>query len=208
MGAARFISHLDLINLIQRSFRRAGIPVEYSRGFHPKMLMAFAPALALGMQGKRELLEFRSRAELPPAEFVRRINAVMPEGVKASVLERLDADEGSLSAAIEGMVYSVDLDRKDISRSLRRLLERESPPQGEGMSEREVLELHLRDFLRGDVPDGLESLELDREHNQLRMVLRLVSGRSPRPQELVATLLEIPNPAFTLTREELLLAPG
>jgi len=208
MGAARFISHLDLINLIQRSFRRARIPVEYSRGFHPKMLMAFAPALALGMQGKRELLEFRSRAELRPAEFVRRINAVMPEGVRASVLERLDADEDSLSAAIEGMVYSVDLDRKDITRSLRRLLERESPPQGGGLSENEVLELHLRDFLRGDVPDGLESLELDREHNQLRMVLRLVSGRSPRPQELVATLLEIPNPAFALTREELLLAPA
>ncbi len=202
--AARFLSHLDLISLIQRSFRRAGVPVEYSQGFHPKMRMAFAPALALGMQGRRELLEFRSRAELPPAEFVRRLNAAMPEGLEAAALERLDADAPPLSTAIERMVYSVDLGRKDVIQSLRRLLDRE--PRAPRMTESEALERHLQDYLRGEVPDGLESLEFDRANNQLRLVLRVVSGRSPRPQELVAALLEIPYPAFALTREDLLLS--
>jgi radical SAM family uncharacterized protein/radical SAM-linked protein len=206
LGTARFISHLDLVNLIQRSFRRARIPVEYSQGFHPKMRMTFAPALALGMQGKRELLEFRSRAELPPAEFVRRINAVMPEGVRGAALERQRTDEPSLSAAIERMVYSVDLDRKEIVRSLQRLLDQET--HAAGLTENDVLELRLQAYLQGEVPDALESLELNRETNQLHMILRVISGRSPRPQELVATLFEIPYPAFALTREELLLTPG
>ena len=42
---ARFISHLDLNNIIQRTFRRASISVVHSEGFHPKMVISYLPAL-------------------------------------------------------------------------------------------------------------------------------------------------------------------
>jgi radical SAM-linked protein len=47
----RFISHLDVVRLLDRSFRRAGIGVAYSTGFsrHPKF--SFGPPLPVGMIG-------------------------------------------------------------------------------------------------------------------------------------------------------------
>ncbi|MBQ1888680.1 MAG: DUF2344 domain-containing protein, partial [Firmicutes bacterium] len=34
-GNMRFISHLDLHRLFKRSLKKAGIPVDYSKGFNP-----------------------------------------------------------------------------------------------------------------------------------------------------------------------------
>ena len=44
----RHIGHLDLMRAIQRSLRRSGLPIRYSQGFNPHMLMSFAAPLALG----------------------------------------------------------------------------------------------------------------------------------------------------------------
>jgi radical SAM-linked protein len=41
---AKYISHLDLIRTVQRSVRRADIPVEYSKGFNPHSKIAYGPA--------------------------------------------------------------------------------------------------------------------------------------------------------------------
>ena len=43
----RYISHLDMQRLFQRALRRAGLPVGYSQGFHPHMLLSFASAMPL-----------------------------------------------------------------------------------------------------------------------------------------------------------------
>ncbi len=50
-GKARFLSHIDLIHVIHRSFRRAGIEVRKTEGFHPKMDFTYGPALPSGDGG-------------------------------------------------------------------------------------------------------------------------------------------------------------
>ena len=52
----RFISHLDLSRTWERALRRAGIPIAYSRGFHPHPKMVFAAALPLGCTGEAEVM--------------------------------------------------------------------------------------------------------------------------------------------------------
>ena len=44
----RFVSHLDILRLLQRAFRRAGVPLSYSQGFNPHPLLSFATALSTG----------------------------------------------------------------------------------------------------------------------------------------------------------------
>ena len=47
-GNIRYISHLDLLRLFKRSFKRVGIKLQYSQGFNPHPKMSFAQPLSLG----------------------------------------------------------------------------------------------------------------------------------------------------------------
>ena len=53
----RHIGHLDLMRAMQRALRRSGLPLRYSQGFNPHILLTFAAPLSVGMPGKREIME-------------------------------------------------------------------------------------------------------------------------------------------------------
>jgi hypothetical protein len=56
-GDLRLIGHLDLLRCLERVFRRAGVALGFSRGFHPKPRMSFPSALAVGIAGLDEIVE-------------------------------------------------------------------------------------------------------------------------------------------------------
>jgi radical SAM family uncharacterized protein/radical SAM-linked protein len=82
LGRAAFLGHLDTSRMLARLFRRAGIDLAYSRGFHPKPLVQFSPALSLGIPSLAELLEVSldTSAAMPAAELLERLCEVSPEG--------------------------------------------------------------------------------------------------------------------------------
>ncbi len=128
-GKARFLSHIDLIHILQRSFRRAGIEVRKTQGFHPKMDLAYGPALPLGMEALAEVVEFRSDRRIEAGEFLRRINASVPPGIRFSALREIGPGAPSLHRATRGLVYSLDrtspeLGPKREARDLRNALTR------------------------------------------------------------------------------------
>ena len=43
----KFIGHLDIMRYFQKAIRRANIPIAFSGGFSPHMIMSFAAPLAL-----------------------------------------------------------------------------------------------------------------------------------------------------------------
>ncbi|MCK5878753.1 MAG: TIGR03960 family B12-binding radical SAM protein, partial [Holophagae bacterium] len=73
-GFARFVSHLDLVTIFSRAVRIAKLPVMFSRGFNPRPVLKFSPALELGIAGddERFLGEFVNRFNM--AEAVNRLN--------------------------------------------------------------------------------------------------------------------------------------
>ncbi len=78
-GRARFLSHLEMLNVIQRALRRSGLPLSYSEGFHPHPKISAGPSLAVGMEGFGEFfdVEFLDRAE-PTPEL---LNRFLPPGL-------------------------------------------------------------------------------------------------------------------------------
>ena len=52
----RHIGHLDIQRAFQRGLRRSGLPVAYSNGFNPHILITFASALSTGACGIKEIL--------------------------------------------------------------------------------------------------------------------------------------------------------
>ena len=81
-GSAAYISHLDLMKALQRSFVRAGIPVKYSQGFNPHIEMSIVVPLSTGYETRCDLCDLDLVTDEMPENFVENLNAVMPRGMK------------------------------------------------------------------------------------------------------------------------------
>lgn len=82
-GNAVFISHLDLMRLFQRAFKRAGLPLTHTHGFNPRPSVSIALPMSVGVESKCELLDFDLEGESVPCdEILRRLNEVLVEGVR------------------------------------------------------------------------------------------------------------------------------
>jgi len=67
-GIARFTSHLDVLRALNRTVRRAGLPVAFSAGFNPKPQLAFGPPLPLGVESESEYFDLELTRALPEEE--------------------------------------------------------------------------------------------------------------------------------------------
>ncbi len=81
-GILKYISHLDIVRLLQRAVRRAGLPVALSEGYTPHYRISFGKALKLGIESENEEAVFKMEKEMHPEEFEARINEKLPEGIK------------------------------------------------------------------------------------------------------------------------------
>ena len=82
-GNAIFISHLDLMRLFQRAFKRAGLPLTHTQGFNPRPSVSIALPLSVGVESACELLDFDLEGEsVSNEEICTRLNAALVEGVK------------------------------------------------------------------------------------------------------------------------------
>ena len=81
-GSAVWMSHLDLMRLMQRAFKRAGLPLTHTQGFNPRPSVSIALPLSVGVESVCEILDFDLEGELPPMETIQtRLNAALVPGV-------------------------------------------------------------------------------------------------------------------------------
>ena len=82
-GNAVWISHLDLMRLFQRAFKRAGFSLKHTQGFNPRPSVSIALPLSVGVESVCELLDFDIEGDLPPMDQIReRLNNALVEGVR------------------------------------------------------------------------------------------------------------------------------
>ena len=80
-GTICFTSHLDLMRIWQRVFKRTGVPLAYSQGFNPHPKMGFAQPLSLGYWSMEEYIEFETAEVWEPADLLQRLAKGLPEGI-------------------------------------------------------------------------------------------------------------------------------
>ena len=82
-GNAVWISHLDLMRVFQRSFKRAGLPLTHGQGFNPRPQVSIALPLSVGVESACELLDFELDGEAVSCTEIRdRLNQALVEGVR------------------------------------------------------------------------------------------------------------------------------
>ena len=67
-GSAVWMSHLDLMRLFQRAFKRAELPLTHTQGFNPRPSVSIALPLSVGVESVCELLDFDLEGEKVEAE--------------------------------------------------------------------------------------------------------------------------------------------
>ena len=82
-GNAIWISHLDLMRLFQRSFKRAGLPLTHTQGFNPRPSVSIALPLSVGVDSKCEILDFDlDGCSVSCEEICQKLNQALISGVR------------------------------------------------------------------------------------------------------------------------------
>ncbi len=175
----RFISHLDLARTWERTLRRAGIPVVYSRGYHPHPKIVFAAALPVGCTGEAEVLDIVLSQPMPPRRVLRGLTGRMPDGLTVVDVIPVYGRAPSLPTLLYGADYDsvieTDLSIEDAAHRCQALLARDSIHR-----EYRGKQYDLRPLII-----NLDALRVNAHHLLIRMQLAAGKRGTGRPDEVL-----------------------
>jgi radical SAM-linked protein len=106
-GDLRLIGHRDLARCFERWFRRAGLKLRMSEGFHPKPRISFPSALAVGIAGIDEVMELELVETCLAEELQEQLSGHAPPGLSINAIEVLPP--ASPKARVRSFRYEVPL---------------------------------------------------------------------------------------------------
>ena len=176
-GDLKLVSHRDLVRAFERMFRRARVELAMSQGFHPRPLMTFPDALALGIEGLDEVMDLTLTEDVEPAAFHALLSAACPPGLQIKQVLRLD--EGTRKVKIKKSVYAVTLPPDIAADTLQ--------PAIDDFAHRDTLTVERKDKqVELNLKETLDRLWLD--DGKLYMSLRVAQQSQLQPRDILATL--------------------
>jgi len=191
------IGHRDLVRTFERWFRRAGLRLSMSEGFHPKARMSFPSALALGIEGVDEVMEFEVAELVDADQLIERLSPQSPPGLTIADLRLLRPDEGK--ARVRRMTYAMPIPESHHACLTERMCQ--LAEQSSYLIERDGRKAPV------DLKAALDHLHFDGGVLQFR--LNVDSQGSVRPKEVLETLGldDLDTEGCYLTRTAVELAP-
>ena len=74
-GVMKFIGHLDIMRYFQKAIRRAQIPIAFTGGYSPHMIMSFANPLGVGLTSDGEYFDIELTEPIASYEALGRVPA-------------------------------------------------------------------------------------------------------------------------------------
>lgn len=99
-GVLKFIGHLDVMRFFQKVMRRAKIPIAFTGGYSPHMIMSFASPLGIGLTSDGEYVDIELAEPISSVEAVKRMNAVMAEGIEVVSFRQIPEEKKATGMAI------------------------------------------------------------------------------------------------------------
>jgi radical SAM-linked protein len=179
--AMRYTGHLDLFKTWERTFRRSGLPLSYSQGFHPQPRLNLACALPLGFTSQDEFLDAWLDNPIPPAEILSALIQAVPPGIDIEDAQEVDPREPALQTQITAAEYEIVLlePASGLEQKLSELLAAESL-----LRQRRDRVYDLRPLIEAvqRLPDTLEGFA------RMKVCLSAREAATGRPEELVSAL--------------------
>lgn len=201
----KFLSHLDLMRLWERAFRRAGAPLAYSEGFTPHPRISLAAPLPIGVTSDVELMDVWLTRWMSPDSFSVAVRRQLPQGISLGEVGIIGLNVPSLQSQVRLAEYRVEVEtekgRDEVEAALSSLL-----------SSTELPWHHFRDTgaryydLRSLV-DDLWLVSHEDSLCVLGMRLRCDMSGSGRPEQVTAALGFSQRPK-SIHRTKLILGVG
>lgn len=194
----KYLSHLDVLALMERALMRTGMALLYSGGFHPKPKLSFSNPIPLGVQSIAEYCDIELLEEISALDFTGILNRKLPDNLK--VINALSFEKTpenkipSLMSAIDIVLYEYELifrklspgapDIKEFPENIsleRESLEREQLIK-ESLSSESLISSFLKDFRKMFGPAGKnEECEADliKIRNSIRDYEIIVAQTAP-----------------------------
>ncbi|MCP4133363.1 MAG: TIGR03960 family B12-binding radical SAM protein [bacterium] len=106
-GFARFIPHLDIIEILKRAFRMTEIPAAFTQGFNKREKLSMGFPLPLGIESEAELADVELYAPLP-ANAIGALNRALPPGIEITGIHTLDPESKSKKQSLMALTAAVD----------------------------------------------------------------------------------------------------
>lgn len=204
-GLFRFASHLDLIRTISRTLDRAEIRLRQTQGYHPKPALSFGPALGLGVESTGEWLELESTDRWSENEFLEKVNACSPQGLRFSRWQPVPQEAPGLNRLIDSAEYMAEPKSplgedgpscKDLAVRMQSLLESDSIP---------ILRKKQEQEKTVDIRPVLQSIRLAEGDRGpvLHFILSINGSVHARPEEVLGLLLENDACAWRIQRNRM-----
>ena len=194
----RHIGHLDLMRAMQRALRRSGLPLCYSQGFNPHILLTFAAPLSVGMPGKREIMEVPLAEEMTAEVFLQKLSAALPPDLPCLSAHPVDDRHPAPMALLTAAEYEAELEAvpEGLAGAVARFLSQKEIPA-------------VRKTKTGMKPCDIRPMiyDLSLSGNMLRMTLALCEKATCKPDLLLESLFSfagLERPRALITRIQLL----
>lgn len=113
-GALKFIGHLDVMRYFQKVMRRADIPIAFTGGFSPHMIMSFASPLGIGLESDGEYMDIELTDPIESEEAVRRMNEAGVEGIEVISFRQIAEEKKMTGMTILATADYLITPKKDI----------------------------------------------------------------------------------------------
>lgn len=181
-GQAKYFGHLELVRIFLRAISRAGIPIKFSEGFHPKPKISFEDPLPVGLESLNENFYLSLRGDVKPQSIIGRLNKHLPKGLK--VLNSRFTLRKPVSEAVSSATYFVTkkdgfFNEKDLTcfKNKKELIVARTGPKGKTK--------------KIDLKEMVLKIELA-DPNRLKMTLKREPGRTVRPFEVMEKIFCMP----------------
>lgn len=195
-GDLRFISHRDLVRTWERLFRRAGLQLAMSQGFHPKPKMSFPAALALGMIGANELMEVELEGETSDAEIAQRMAEATVPGLTLVDVRALEVNQKTRVRTLSFELEVPAERRSQVAQGIVEVLARETLVSQRDDGSKPV-----------DVRPAIEELTLIDDRLRIRLLTNTQGGARPRAVLEALGLDDLLAAGHPLTRTQVELEP-
>ena len=194
----RHIGHLDLMRAMQRALRRSGLPLRYSQGFNPHILLNFAAPLSVGMPGKKEIMEVPLEKEISTQEFLEKLSAALPVDLPCLLAIPHDDRHAAPMAQLTAAVYEAKMENvpDGLAEAVEKFLAQKEIPA-------------IRKTKSGMKPCDIRPMiyGLNVQGNKLQMLLALCEKATCKPDLLLSSLFSfagVERPRMLVTRLQMM----
>jgi len=181
-GSARFISHLELSRCFARAMRRSGIPMKYSKGFHPLPRIIFHEALSVGIESMEEHANLELTNKIEPGEIISKVNPHLPEGIIINKAKDIALKKMGMSGADKNKKYLVYLQQNnDAEEKIEDYLSKKDLI---------ITIVSKKKSYNIDIKDAVDKISID-ENNVLEIITRNTQKKSPKITKIIEKILQI-----------------